>query len=136
MSVPGLDVPDVSEGVVEDGADVVGAVEDLGMGEAQAAQAGSGMDLIAAEIHRLLGGGPVMAQAVGLDDEAEGGPEEIDSISAQPALRLGRRNAGLADDREEAPLERVRRSAEGLRVEDPLQPTYAGAARLMVERRA
>src|ERR1700743_3870380 len=119
MSVPGPDVPDVSESVVQDRAHVVRAVEDLGMGEAQGAQARPGMDLIAAEVHRLLGGGPVMAQAVGLDDEAEGGPEEIDSISAQPALGLGRRNAGLTDDREEAPLERVRRPTEGLRVEDP-----------------
>ena len=94
------------------------------------------MGLVAPEVHRLLGRGAVMAEAVGLDDEAEVGPEEVDPIAAEAALGLGRGKAGLADDREEAPLERVRGAAEGLRVEDPLQPTDARAARLLVERRA
>jgi hypothetical protein len=38
----------VSESVVQDGADVIRAVKDLGMGEAQTAQTRPGMDLIAA----------------------------------------------------------------------------------------
>jgi hypothetical protein len=92
--------------------------------------------LVAPEVHGLLGGGAVMAEAVGLDDEAESGPEEVDSIATQTALGLGWRDAGLADDREEAPLERVRRATEGLRVEDPLQPTDARTGRLILERRA
>jgi chaperonin GroES len=62
-------------------------------------------------------------------------PEEVDSIAAEAALGLGRGNAGVADDREETALERVRGPAEGLRVEDPLQLTNARAAWLSVERR-
>jgi hypothetical protein len=61
-------------------------------------------------------------------------PEEVDSIAAEAALGLGHGKAGLADDREEAPLERVRGAAERLRVEDPLQATNAGTLRLSGER--
>jgi hypothetical protein len=63
-------------------------------------------------------------------------PEEVDSIAAEAPLGLGRGNAGLANDREKAALERIRGPAEGLRVEDPLQATNAGTLRLFVERGA
>lgn len=115
---------------------MVGTVEDLGVGEAQRAQAGPGVSLIATEVHGLLGSGPVVAETVGLDDEAAVGPEEVDSMTAEATLRVGRRQAGIADDGEKATLERVGRPTECLRVEDRLQPTGAGAARLLIERRA
>ena len=79
----------MAERVDEHLADVVGTVEDLGVGEAQAAQARPRVGLVAAEVDRLLGGGAVVAEAVGLDDEAEGGPEEVDPVATEPAL--GRR---------------------------------------------
>jgi hypothetical protein len=74
----------VAERVEEHLADLVGTVENLGVGEAQAAQAGPRVGLVAAEVDRLLGGGAVMAEAVGLDDETESGPEEIDPIAPEP----------------------------------------------------
>jgi hypothetical protein len=46
----------VAESVEEDGADMVGTVEDLGVGEAQGAEAKPGVSLVATEVHRLLGG--------------------------------------------------------------------------------
>jgi hypothetical protein len=105
------------------------------VGEAQGAQAGPCVGLVAAEIHRLLGRGPVVAEAVGLDHEAEVGPEEVDPVAAESTLRVWHRQAGVADDREEATLERVRRPTEGLRVKDPFQPTDPGTLRLFVKRR-
>jgi hypothetical protein len=46
--------------------------------------------LVAADVGRLLGGGPMVAQAVGLDDEAEIRPEEVDAMAAESALADGR----------------------------------------------
>jgi hypothetical protein len=75
--------------------------------------------LVPAQVHRLLGRGPVVAKAVGLDHEAEVGPEEVDSMATEPTLRRRNRQPAVADDLKEAPLERVRRPAERLRIEDP-----------------
>ena len=41
------------------------------MAEAQGCQAGRGVRLVTQPVLRLLGGCPVVAQAVGLDDEAQ-----------------------------------------------------------------
>ena len=90
-------------------ADVVGPVEDLGVGEAQGAEAGPRVGLVATEVDRLLGGGPVMAEAVGLDDEAEVGPEEVDAVAAEAALRR----------RAEAGRRRGRSRGSGARARSP-----------------
>jgi hypothetical protein len=89
----------VTERVDKHFADVVGTVEDLGVGEAQAAQTRPRVGLIATEVHRLLGGGPVVAEAVGLDDEVQRGPEEVDPIAPEAALGLGRRKARFSRPR-------------------------------------
>jgi hypothetical protein len=115
--------------------DVVGAVEDLGVGEAQRPQSGARMGLVAAQVDLLLGGGAVVAEAVGLDDEAELRPEEVDAIATEPPLGGGRGKSRVADDREEPALQRVLGAAEGLRVEDPLEAAEPGAARLAIQRR-
>ncbi len=99
----------MDERVDENGPDVVGPMEDLRVGKAQGPQAMPRVSLVPAEVHRLLGGGAVVAKAVGLDHEAQLGPEEVDPVTAEPALGVGRRQARLADDREEPPLSNCRR---------------------------
>jgi hypothetical protein len=42
--------------------------------------------LVSAPIARLLGGRSVVAEAVGLDDEPEAGPEEVDAKAVHPLL--------------------------------------------------
>jgi len=63
------------------------------------------MGLVAKPVFRLLGGGAVVAQAVGLDDQAEVGPVEVDVESVELDLRLGLGQADAAADRPEALLE-------------------------------
>ena len=108
-------------------------MEDLGMGEAQGAKAGADVRLVAADVIRLLGRGPVMAEAVGLDDEAEVRPEEVDAMTAEARLGVWRRQPSGADQSEEAPLEGVLGAAESLRVEDRLQSSQARPPRLAFE---
>lgn len=126
----------MGEGIDEDGAHVVGTMEDLRVAESQGAKAAAGVVLVAAQVGRLLGRGAVMAQAVGLDHEPEVKPEEVDPVAAELLLRRRGGQAGLVDDREEPSLERVRRLAEGLRVEDPLQAADPRPTELVIERSA
>jgi hypothetical protein len=92
-------------GVFEDFADVGGAVEDLRVGEAQRAEAGAGMGLIAADVYRLLGGRAVVGEAVGLDNEAKLWPVEVNPVAVQPCLGAWLGQTGGAGDGQEAPLE-------------------------------
>ena len=81
----------MAEGVGEDRLDVGGSTEDLGVGEAQGAQAGADVVLVAADVRGLLGRGAVVAEAVGLDHQAEFRPEEVDAIAAEAFLRRRQR---------------------------------------------
>lgn len=126
----------MGEGIDEHRPHVVGTMEDLRVAESQGAKAAPGVRLVASEVHRLLGRGAVMAQAVGLDHEAEVGPEEVDPMRAELALRCRPGQAGLPHDREEPSLEPVRRPAERLRVQEPLQAADSRPLRLPVERPA
>jgi hypothetical protein len=56
-------------------------VTDLCAREAESLEAGGGMGLVPPLVHRLLRRGAVVAKAVGLDDETQIGPVEIDAIS-------------------------------------------------------
>ena len=49
------------------------------VGEAQRGEAGGGVDLVASPVAGLLGGSTVITQPVGLDDEAQLGPVEVDA---------------------------------------------------------
>jgi hypothetical protein len=50
------------------------------MAEAEWHQTSGDMRLVATIVRRLLGRRPVIAKAIGLDDEAQVGPVEIDAI--------------------------------------------------------
>ena len=101
----------------------------LGVGEAQRRQPGGGVRLVAHAIACLLGGGAVVAQAVGLDHQAEVGPEEVDLEPVQALARQRQRQAGLLDQRQEAPLELGVGEAEGAPVEQRPQPPDPGCPR-------
>jgi hypothetical protein len=63
------------------------------------------VDLIPNPVAGLLGRRAVIADAVGLDDQPERAPVEVDLEAVDPGARLGQRQAGAAGDREESPLE-------------------------------
>ena len=69
-------------------------------------QSGGGVRLVAQAVPGLLGRRAMVSQAVGLDDQPEIGPVEIDLVAVESLLRLGSRKTGLADYREEEALER------------------------------
>src|SRR5687767_2240127 len=76
------------------------------------------MSLVADPIGLLLGGGAVVAQAIGLDDQAEDWPEEVhpEAVDRLPGERLGK--PGSANDPEEAPFELGVGEGEGRCAED------------------
>src|SRR5688572_6609468 len=63
------------------------------------------MCLVADAVACLLRGRTVVTQAVGLDDEAEVGPVEIDLEAIDPRPRQGPGKAGPPREWQEAPLE-------------------------------
>jgi len=77
---------------------VSGLEADLSAGEAQRRQTGSGVGLIAQAVPRLLGTGAVVAKAVGLHDEAEARPVEVDAIAVDHLAGQGRRQPGALRD--------------------------------------
>src|SRR4051794_8065684 len=62
------------------------------------------MDLVAQPVLRLLRGSAVIAQAVGLYNESELWPVEVDAEAVEPLLSFGLWETGLAGDRHEALL--------------------------------
>jgi len=65
---------------------------DLGVGEADHRVLRGEEVLVAADVLGLRGGGAVVGEAVGLDDELLLRPEEVDAVSAeQPFLGAGLR---------------------------------------------
>ncbi len=91
---------------------MVGVVRDLAVGEAERRQAGGEVGLVPLAILRLLGRSAVVGEPVGLDDESEIRPEEVDAMTRNRLLGEGKAEAGSGD---EADL-----LAERLRV-DPIQ---------------
>lgn len=74
-------------------------MRDLVVGEPQRRQASRRVGLIATPVARLLGGRAVVAQPVGLDDQAEVRPEEVDSEVVEVSLRQRRGQTGAPGDR-------------------------------------
>jgi hypothetical protein len=64
-----------------------------------------GVRLIANAIPRLLAWRPVIAQAIGLDHQAEVGPVEVDPEPVYPRLRPRQSQPRAARDRKKAALE-------------------------------
>src|SRR4051794_38612333 len=89
----------------EDGFDAVRVVPHLGAREPDRSPAGDEVVLVADAVVGLLGGGAVVAEAVGFDDEVQLGPEEVDAVLAEAALRLWRWEAGSFDEAQELAFE-------------------------------
>jgi hypothetical protein len=87
------------------------------MGDADGGAAGEDMCLHTPVVLRLLGGSAVIAPAVGLHDEVEIRPVEIDA-PAKLHLGLRQRQARAADDPKKPALELGLGEAEGVAVED------------------
>jgi hypothetical protein len=123
----------VGGGSGEDGADVRRFVFDLPVVEAQGREAAGGVGLVAEEVAGLLGGGAVVAHAVGLDHEAEVGPVEVDFEAVDPPFgeRLGK--AGGEGQRSEEDFELAVGEAEGVAVEHLAEAPHARFARALVE---
>jgi hypothetical protein len=90
--------------------------------------------LVTPVVRRLLRRRAVVTKAVGLDDEAQVGPVEVDAVVAQPDLGLRERKAGGAGEREEELLEPRLGEDERVAVEQPAQARDAGAPREGVQR--
>jgi hypothetical protein len=75
--------------LAQDLADVCRFAGDLPVRETQWPEAGGDMGLVAFETAALLRSGAVVAQAVGLNDDAELRPEEVDLVAVDPRFRLG-----------------------------------------------
>ena len=111
---------------------MAGFVLDLVVGEAERGEAGGGVGLEAEGVAGLGRGGAVVAPAVGLDDEAEVGPEEVDLElvdrlwSAASADRRLWRAGGRA-------VQLVVGEAEGVLVEHVAKGANARLARVVLE---
>ena len=99
-------------------------VADLPVRESQRGKAGHRVGLIAKAVLSLLGGGSVVAEAVGLDDQAEGGPIEVDAETIDSLLCEGWAKTCPADDSQKTPLELRVGEHELATIEDFTQRTH------------
>src|SRR5436190_466903 len=113
--------------------DVIGLVADLGVGEAQHGEPCGGKGLVADPVARLLHRRSVIAKAVGLDDESELRPIEVDPNAGEPPLRGGRRQAGTPSDGKKSPFQLGLGEAEGRAIEDAAEPRGAVDAASVVD---
>jgi hypothetical protein len=113
---------------------MAGLVPDLSVGEPQRGQTCGRMSLIAQAVASLLGRRAVVREAVGLDDKAEIGPEEVDAEAVHVLLGKGRREPCSRDQPQESPLELGIGEDKGSTVEDVTQGCNAGLASVGVER--
>jgi hypothetical protein len=130
-----LDGPKASRDIAQDGTHVLWLVTDLLVGEAQGREPGDGVRLIAQVVASLLGGSAVMAQAVGLDDQTQVRPEEVDLEAIDPDFRLWRRQADVSRHRQKETLEARTRETEGAPVEPGPQTGHPWLTAVIHERR-
>src|SRR3982751_979211 len=116
--------------------DVLRLVGHLDVGEAQRSEAGRDVGLVTPPVARLLRRGAVIAQAVGLDDQAQVGPVEVDAEAVHSCLRLRLWQARALDNREEAPLEGGLRQRETAAIEEAFDRRGAPAAVHLLDRLA
>ncbi|HUB98352.1 MAG TPA: hypothetical protein VMS11_00855 [Solirubrobacterales bacterium] len=89
------------------------------------------MELKAQRVTGLGGGGAVIAPAVGLDEEAQGGPEEVDFEVVDEDFGQLEGERCRERDRAKEEFQFLVREPEGVAVEDlakPLDPGLAGIA--------
>jgi len=109
-------------------------VADLLVRETELSKAGSRVGLIAEPIPRLLGGGAVIVETIGLDDQGEVGPVEVDFEVVHPLPGQWNRQASLPGQREEPPFELLLGQPKGPPVEDVAEPGDAGFPLASIER--
>lgn len=83
---------------------VLRVVCDLGVREPQGRQPGCGVRLIAQPITCLCSRSAVITQPVGLDDQPQVGPEEVDLEVTQGLACQGEAESGRANETQEASL--------------------------------
>lgn len=115
--------------------DLVRLEPHLGVREAQGREAGARVSLIAATVHGLLRGRAVIAEAVGLDDEAEIGPVEVHSEAVEADLGLRWWEAGSPSDGDEAALELRVSEEQGGTIEAAAEGRKARPSRHAAQRR-
>jgi hypothetical protein len=91
------------------------------------------MRLVTQPVARLCGRGRVIAQAIGLHDEAEVRPEEVDLEPVQACAGLWLPEASRAREGKELPLQLGVGEREGAAVEHPSQRRHTPAARVIAE---
>ena len=117
----------------EHGGYLVGFVGDLPVREAEDAEAGGGVDLVALHRSCLLGGRAVVAQAVGLDDEAVVGEPEVDLVAHEAVFREGEGEARRQRQGAKEDLQVRIGEAEGVAVEHGAEGLHARHADVGVE---
>jgi hypothetical protein len=85
------------------------------------------MILIAATIAGLLRGRAVVAQPIGLDDQPQVGPEEVDAETIEVLASERNRQSRLGRERQEEPLELRIGESKRAPVEQLAQPSNASA---------
>ena len=98
----------------------------LGVREAKRGDAGRDVRLVASPVSRLLGGRPVVAQAICLDDEAKLRPIEVDPVAVDDDLSEGFVKPGTTSDWQELLLKLRVCEGEVVAVEKVAQSGDAG----------
>ncbi len=113
--------------------DVVRLVADLVVGEAQGRQTCSLMFLVTPAVAALLVRGAVVTETVGLDNQPQVGPVEVDPIAVDALLSQRLRKVGGARDWQEVALQLGVGEREGGLVEERAEVDDAGLACVGVE---
>jgi hypothetical protein len=111
-------------------------VPDLAVREAQADEPRRDVLLVTPQILRLLLRRAVIGESVGLDDQPQLRPVEVDLVTVDDLPRQRARKPGPQGDRNERTLQAGPREAEGADIEDLPQRLLARPRRHLVEARA
>lgn len=110
-------------------------VANLGMGEPKGRGASGGMCLVPAAIPGLLERRAVIAETVRLDNESEIRPEEVDPEAVQSDAGLWQRQACLAHEPKEHPLELGIGETKTMAIEEPEHCARSGLSAHSIQRR-
>jgi hypothetical protein len=128
-----LDGPNVSRDIAQDGAHVFWLVANLLVSEAQRREPGGSVHLVAHVIARLLSRSVVVEQAVGLYNQSQVWPQEVDLEAVDPGFRFRHRQADVFRKRQKEPLEARASETEGAPVEPPPQTGHPWLTAVMHE---
>jgi hypothetical protein len=114
---------------------MLGLVAHLLVSEAELGETGGGVGLVAEPVPSLLGRGAVVAKPVGLDDQAELRPVEVDFELVHPLAGKRDGQSGAGGDREESTFELLLGETKGAPVEDAAKQGHARLAGAPIQRR-